>query len=138
MTTLTFSDDQLMHLTGLLAGVASADGDFDVFEADEIGEILDEICAYESIPLSVSQMIVNFDYETFDEQASCDALHLQTQQEKDAVLALIMRVAHSDNLADAQENAYLVRVAEYLGASFEEIDLNDIIEIVPPPVPGSV
>ena len=136
MTTLTLRDDQITHLAGLLAGVASADGDFDVFEADEIGQILSDICKGE-IPLEASRLIAGFDPTEFSEPTACAALGLQTQEEKDAVLALIMRVAHSDNLADAQENAYLVRIAEYLGASFEEISLNDVIEIVPPPLPGS-
>lgn len=137
MTTLTFGDEQLVHLAGLLAGVANADGDFDVFEADEIGEILSSVCADDQIPLSVSRLIASFDPTQFAEREACAGLRLATQQEKDAVLALIMRVAHSDNLADAQENAYLVRIAEYLGASFEEIDPHDIIEIVPPPLPGT-
>ncbi len=135
MTTLTFHEDQLVHLASLLAGVASADGDFDVFEADEIGEILADLCEDDEIPLEVSRLIAAFDPDEFSEEDACEGLGLKTQQEKDAVLALIMRVAHSDDLADAQENAYIVRVAEYLGASFEEIDLNDMIEIVPPPMP---
>ena len=135
MTTLTFSDEQFLHLAGLLAGVASADDDFDVFEADEIGDILSELCRFDQLPHPVSQLLLDFDVSSFSEQAACEGLGLQTQAEKDAVLGLVMRVAHSDNIADAQENAYLVRIAEYLGASFEEINLNDIIEIVPPPVP---
>lgn len=138
MITLTLSDDQIYHLTSLLVGVASVDDDFDVFEADEIGDILDELCGGRAIPRDVSLMIANFDPASFSEEEACRALGLQTQQEKDAVLSLVMRVAHSDSIADAQENAYLVRVAEFLGASFEEIDLNDVIEIVPLPVPKGI
>ena len=84
MTTLTLRDDQITHLAGLLAGVASADGDFDVLEADEIGEILTDICDGDVIPLEASRLIVSFDPETFSEPDACAALDLQSQAEKDA------------------------------------------------------
>lgn len=136
MTTLSLREDQVTHLAGLLAGVASADGDFDLFEADEIGEILTEITPGHQIPLEASRLIASFDAEAFSEEEACAALDLQTQREKDAVLALMMRVVHADAVSDAQENAYLVHVAELLGAHFEEIEMDDIIEIVtPPPLP---
>lgn len=138
MTTLNLREDQITHLAGLLAGVAAADGDFDVFEAGEIGDILTEICPGHEIPLEASRLLANFEDSDFSVQTSCAALDLQTQAEKDAVVALMMRVVRADDITDIRENAYVVKVSELLGAHFEEVDMDDVIEIVtPPPLPNS-
>jgi uncharacterized tellurite resistance protein B-like protein len=136
MTTLNLREDQITHLAGLLAGVASADGDFDVFEAGEIGDILTDICPGHEIPLEASRLIANFEKVDFSVEEACAALNLQTQAERDAVLTLMMRVVHADDIPDIRENAYVTKVADLLGAHFEEIDMDDVIEIVtPPPIP---
>lgn len=136
MTTLSLRDDQIVSLAGLLAGVASADGDFDVFEAEEIGDILTELVYGGEVPLEASRLLATFDPEEFSVEHACQHLELIDQREKDAVVALLMRVVHADDVAHARENAYIVRVATQLGAHFEEVDMDDVIEIVaPPPVP---
>lgn len=136
MTTLSLHDDQIVALAGLLAGVASADGDFDIFEAEEIGDILADLVPGHEVPLEASRLLAMFDPNEFSVEDACRNLALGAQREKDAVIALLMRVVHADDVSDAKENAYIVRVAECLGAHFEEVDMSDVIEIVtPPPLP---
>lgn len=136
MTTLSLNEAQITQLAGLLAGVASADGDFDIFEADEIGDILTEVVPGHEIPLEASRVLADFDFEGFSEEEACRVLALETQAEKDAVIALMMRVVHADDVSDASENAYIVKVAQLLGAHFEEVEIDQVIEIVtPPPLP---
>ncbi len=136
MTTLSLRDDQIVSLAGLLAGVASADGDFDVFEAEEIGDILIDLVPGPEVPLEASRLLAMYDFDEFSVEDACANLALEDQREKDAVVALLMRVVHADDVAHAKENAYIVRVATLLGATFEEVDLDDVIEIVtPPPLP---
>lgn len=136
MTTLTLREDQIVSLAGLLAGVASADGDFDVFEAEEIGDILIELVAGDEVPLEASRLLAMFDYDEFSVEHACANLELTDQREKDAIVSLLMRVVHADDVAHAKENAFILRVATQLGAHFEEVDLDDVIEIVtPPPLP---
>jgi len=136
MTTLSLDEEQIVALAGLLAGVASADGDFDIFEAEEIGDILAELVPGHEVPLEAGRLLAMFDPNDFPVEKACRDLALQGQREKDAVITLLMRVVHADDVSDAKENAYIVRVAELLGAHFEEVDLNDVIEIVsPPPLP---
>ena len=136
MTTLSLREDQIVALAGLLAGVASADGDFDVFEAEEIGEILADLVPDREVPLEASRLLATFTLDDFSVERACADLALTSQRAKDAVIALMMRVVHADNVSDAKENAFIVAVATELGAQFEEIDMDDVVEIVaPPPFP---
>lgn len=135
-TILSLELEGLKQLADLLLGAAYSDGQFDGFEAGEISDILDEVADGE-LPVEVSKHLSGFNPDSFSVEDACEAMDLSTEEERQAVVALVTRVTEADSLHDLGETAYLRRVINALGgdASEYEAHLFDVVVIKPPPTP---
>ena len=130
--------EELKHVASILMGAAHADGDYDGHEAEAIGDILHELLGQDQLPEDLADHLAAFHPDTFDLQASCAALGLQTRTDRTTLLALVDRVTEADTVHSIAESDYIERVGQAIGARPEEYDdlTVDVLELTgPPPLP---
>jgi uncharacterized tellurite resistance protein B-like protein len=138
---LNLDVEQLLCLASILLGAAYADGSYDGAEAEEIGDILHDLIEDDSFPDQLADHIDTFDLDAFELDSVVDALSLEDDEERQAVLALVHRVTEADDVHDLEESDYIERLADLMGVEDEYYDdyIVDVIEVVePPPLPDDV
>lgn len=132
---------ELRLVAGLLMGAAYADSNLDGDEVESVFGILDELLGDAEMPASVRDYLDGFNPELFDLQATCQALHVTTVEDRRAMLGLIANVTDADDVHSLEEDSYLRRAAEGLGCGPGEldglvIDIEEIRTSFPPPIPS--
>lgn len=132
---LTLDETQMHAFADLLMGAAYADGEFDGMEAGEIADILHEVIG--DYPGELSLRLSQFAPEDLDIRASAGRLASLSKGERQAILALLVRVTDSDAIHDLAESEYLREVIDAMGCDTEGFEAQAFeVEIVsPPPLP---
>ena len=141
MSTLSLNLSQICHVAELLLGAANADGEFDGHEAETIGDILRSLVSGEALPSQVTSHLAQFDVDELDVETSAAPLLALSEESREAILHLVVKVVDADEVHDMAEDHYIKQVANALDVDDSHVDqfTVDIIEITeiptPPPVP---
>ena len=137
MSMLSLSLPEICHVAELLLGAAHADGEFDGHEAEAIGEILRQLVPDATLPVEVTGHLAQFDVDDLDVTQTARELRSMSEQERLAILNLVVRVVDADQVHDMREDDYIERVAIALGVDAKHYEqfIVEIIEITPPPLP---
>jgi uncharacterized tellurite resistance protein B-like protein len=139
--TRDLNNSELTLIGSLLMGAAHADGSIDGAEANTVYDILNELLGDTKMPDDVRDHLQKFAPAAFDLKATCEALHVHTPEDRRAMLGLISMVTDADDVHTLEEDHYLRRAAAALGSEPGEldglvIDMEEIRQVLPPPVPG--
>ncbi len=133
--------DELTRIAGVLMGAAYADGELDGNESSTVYTIMGQLLGERAIPDNILQYLESFNPELFDLKSVCSGLNLVTTEDRQALLALVGEIVEADDLHSHEEDDYIVRVAEAIGApkeEYAELTMNMVeiaSHIVPPPIP---
>jgi uncharacterized tellurite resistance protein B-like protein len=127
--TLNLDTEQLKAVTEILAGAAWADDQFHGLEAEAIGRIITEHADDEYAASAVKQHLAGFDKATFDVNAACKRVGLETDAERAALISLVARVTDADFTHDFAESDYIASVAEALGLDASSIKEHTVEEV---------
>ncbi len=133
-------NDELLLIAGILMGAASADGVVDGSEADTVKKIMAELVGYQPLPEDIDLFLQGFHPAQFHLQEACEKLHLATSEDRRSLLALVAEVTDADDVHADTEDAYIRKVAAFIGAEAEEfkdltMDIVFISSVSPPPLP---
>jgi uncharacterized tellurite resistance protein B-like protein len=106
---------EVAALGELMLGAAYADGEKAPVEIVAIAEQLKEFVAVEAMPYLVTRRLGNFDPATFEVEAACREIPVQSDDERVAILQVVARVIGAKSSIHPAEEAYLRRVAAGLG-----------------------
>lgn len=113
---------QLTAIAEILLGVAYADRRFEAAEYDVIRAILTTFSHLDELPKSVVDAISSFDPEAFDVSAAIDKLEV-VEDNRVALLRMILRVADADRVRDPEEQHYFHVVARTIGVGRSQTEL---------------
>jgi len=128
---------QIATLAQILLGAAHSDGFYAATEAVAIATILARFVDLDPLPDQVREAMSAFDAATFDLEAACRRLTIETRRDRRELLELVSRVMDADLVLDSREAAYMRRLGQAIGASDEEVAAL-VADAEPPPVPGTV
>jgi uncharacterized tellurite resistance protein B-like protein len=114
---------EVAALAELMLGAAFADGHKEPVEVVAIAEQLKEFVAVDAMPHLVSKRIERFDPATFDVEAACREIAVQTDEERIAILQLVARVIGAKSGLHPAEEVYLRKVAAGLGIDPDSLQI---------------
>ncbi len=107
---------ELCAIADILLGAAHADRDFDRQEGAAIEAILEDFVGPGNLPAAVVTHLTRFEPDRFDLVRACRALRFEEDEQRQALLALVLRVVAADQVADPLEDVYVRKVAQSIGA----------------------
>lgn len=114
-TALRFDEEQYVHLAKLLLAAAYSDGEFHALERDVIQDFLGDVIGDREMNNRVIKQLVGFEPETFDVEAAVAELPIDSDEQHQAVLAVLARVTDADGEVDHDEIDYLGQIIDVLG-----------------------
>lgn len=144
MSKVTFDESSLPHLCDLLMAAAYADEQLDGREVEAVKKFLTDLMKDGSaLPDEFVARIEGFDPKKFDMVATAAGLGDLTAERKRAVLEMISELSESDEEIALDEDEFLRKTANAIGASAAQLEgLTVEVEIVapsrpkPPPLPA--
>jgi uncharacterized tellurite resistance protein B-like protein len=132
---------ELIRVAGVLMGAAYADEELSGDERATVYSILGQLVGEQEMPDEVLSFLEDFDPATFDLEETCRGLLLADREDKRALLSLVAEITEADEVHGWEEDDYLRRVAQAIGATQEDTQglTMEVVEIstltLPPPVP---
>jgi uncharacterized tellurite resistance protein B-like protein len=132
---------ELIRVAGVLMGAAYADEELSGDERATVYSILGQLVGEQEMPDEVLSFLEDFDPAGFDLEATCQGLLLADREDKRALLSLVAEITEADEVHGWEEDDYLRRVAQAIGATQEDTQglTMEVVEIstltLPPPVP---
>ena len=117
----TLSPNQLEDLAYVLLGAAHVDEHFHDKERDSLVEKLSEEFDLRPIPRALWEALSTFKWEEFDLAERCRSLQSLDSKERRQVLRLVAELTLADGVIDLRENSFLLKVADTLGATRDEL-----------------
>jgi uncharacterized tellurite resistance protein B-like protein len=132
--------DAIKGIAHVLVGAAHADGTAQMEEEAMILQLLADLLDADELPEELVQHLGRFDPESFDLEATCKGLGLDTKEQRRALLEAVAQVTEVDEVHDLDETHYIVKVARAIGAEPDEyenltVDVTHGEDEAPPPVP---
>ena len=131
-------------IADVLMAAAYADEHLDGRERDAVSELLARAMGADGLPVSLQQRLLQFERQSFDLQATAEALDLEGHDDVRHLLELVVAVHEADEIWDLAEDAYLRSLAEALGAPaelYEDLTIGELVlehageVLAPPPMP---
>lgn len=122
MPGIAFKVEELPLVGWILLDAALADGQVDGSEVETIRALLAAATGLSRIPPEVLRGLRAFDPATFDLEATCAALGLDTRHRKRELLALVGSVVAADGVIVDAERTWLARLARVMGRSEAQLD----------------
>lgn len=122
--------DRIELVADILMGAAYTDNHLHGDEKETIKDLLAGMLTEASLPVNLTARIEAFSPKSFDLQATAKAFAADTNEQKRALLQLVVAVNDADQEYDLDEDQYLRKVAFAIGLSSEHFaDLVlDIVE----------
>lgn len=106
-TALKFDEEQYFSLAKLLLAAAYADGDFHALERDVIQDFLRNTIGDHMMNDRVVERLVEFDPKNCNVEKLVNGLRIETDEQHQAVLAIIAQVADADSKLDGGEETFI-------------------------------
>ncbi|MCB9733139.1 MAG: TerB family tellurite resistance protein [Deltaproteobacteria bacterium] len=113
--------EQLIAIAELLLGAAHADGTVSWAERGVMGKVLASFVGTGELPDAVQAAISAFDPASFDVARAVSKLTLTTRRDRAELLGIVSQIVDADATLEPDEEGYLRRVAEAIGASDDEL-----------------